>query len=368
MTILLRDEHSKKWEPVDVAVYEQEKHLQELLAETPSLISLAEIREDAPPLVYALREAGLPGSGKTDLLAFNAAGDIVIVECKLAANPEIKRTVIAQVFEYGAYLWGMNYDDLNELVHRRANKNLADLVGDAAGDPAWNEEEFRANIKENLASGRFVLVIAVDAMNDELTRTIRFLNTCGNPTFAFTALEMRRYQKGKTEILVPHLFGSQTKATAPNAGRTKWTKERFQEVIDKNLPPAVVPVIMDLYAWSQDKADRVQFGTGGETGSYTFHYLLGKKTVSVFSVYTTGNMSINFGALSQILDPSVVQWLHQDLVTISGFSNLPPDLAKFPSVKIGDVLMGKPTDLTRFKAIVEAFKGHLTPAVKEKHP
>jgi hypothetical protein len=77
-----------------------EKELQELLAESPSLIPADDIRDGFSPLVVAVREFGLPGSGNTDLLAFSSAGEITIVECKLAANAEIKRTVIGQILEY----------------------------------------------------------------------------------------------------------------------------------------------------------------------------------------------------------------------------------------------------------------------------
>jgi hypothetical protein len=36
---------------------------------SPSLIPVDEIRDGMPPLVAAVREFGLPGSGSTDLLA-----------------------------------------------------------------------------------------------------------------------------------------------------------------------------------------------------------------------------------------------------------------------------------------------------------
>jgi len=119
MKILIRNGKHTKWEPVDVAGYVIEAELQKLLAESPSIITIDEVREGASPLVVAVREFGLPGSGNTDILAFNSQGDIVVVECKLAANQEIKRRVIAQVLEYGAYLWKMSYDELNKRIFSR---------------------------------------------------------------------------------------------------------------------------------------------------------------------------------------------------------------------------------------------------------
>ncbi len=52
------------------------------------MIPIDEIREGVSPLVFAVGEFGLPGSGNTNVLAFSADGDVAIIECKLAANPE----------------------------------------------------------------------------------------------------------------------------------------------------------------------------------------------------------------------------------------------------------------------------------------
>ncbi len=67
MKILLRNQSSKKWKPIESADYTAEHELQKLLAETPSLIPINEIRENSPQLVAAVREVGLPGSGTTDI-------------------------------------------------------------------------------------------------------------------------------------------------------------------------------------------------------------------------------------------------------------------------------------------------------------
>jgi RecB family endonuclease NucS len=88
MKILLRNQSIKKWEPIDSADYSAEHELQRLLAETPSLIPISEIRENSSQLVAAVQEVGLPGSGTTDILAFSSEGNIAVVECKLSANTD----------------------------------------------------------------------------------------------------------------------------------------------------------------------------------------------------------------------------------------------------------------------------------------
>jgi hypothetical protein len=355
MKILIRKYASSKWQVVHSSDYRGETDLQKLLAESPDLITIEDIRAGAPPLVAAVREVGLPGSGNTDILAFNARGDIVVVECKLAGNTEIKRKVIAQVLEYGAYLWKMSYEDLDARISSRAGQSLADLVRDASNEPDWDEEGFRSTVGETLKNGAFILVIAVDEMNEELGRTIRFLNTCGNPEFAFTALEMRRYKKDDIEILVPHLFGGEAKLNQIDTGvqRKQWTEERFFQTVDDTLSPEVAALIKDLYAWTKVHAHRVWFGIGASRGSFTFHYLLDGKTVSVFSIYTDGALTLNYGWLSKMLKPEDMQTFHAELVAIPTFKNIPADFSKWPSIRIENAFGSSAEHLAKFKAAVE---------------
>ena len=57
-----------------------------------------------------------------DLVAVGAAGQITVVECKLAANPEIRSSVIGQVFAYAAGLWSLSYDEFDRLFTDRAGE------------------------------------------------------------------------------------------------------------------------------------------------------------------------------------------------------------------------------------------------------
>jgi hypothetical protein len=355
MKILIRNMNTDKWEVVESAEYKAETELQRLLAESPALISLTDILGDAAPLVAAVREVGLPGSGSTDILAFNPQGHIVIVECKLAANTEIKRKVIAQVLEYGAFLWEMSYEALNQLIYNRVNMNLADLVGEAFGDPDWDEEEFRKAVEENLARGAFILVIAVDEMNDELSRTIRFLNNCGSPGFVFTALEMRRFQNESADILVPHLFsGVQPGGKQQVGDKTKqWTMERFFETVESTLDQNIVNITRDIYHWSKNAADKVFWGMGKSTGSFTFHYHLNGKTVSVFTINTNGQLVVNFGYLSTILEQADIIPFHAALIEIPTFKPLPADFKKFPMLRIEDIFVSQPEYVRQFKNAIE---------------
>ena len=73
---MIRNTNLKKWKVAEAINVKAESELQKLLVESPSLIAVDEIREGASPLVFAVQEFGLPGSGFTDVLAFSSEGDI----------------------------------------------------------------------------------------------------------------------------------------------------------------------------------------------------------------------------------------------------------------------------------------------------
>ena len=148
----MRTQHEKEWKLVETAAYGKEAELQHLLAESPGLISISDVRENAGPLVLAISEFQLP-IGYIDILAFSAEGDIAIIECKLASNAEAKRKVIGRVLEYGANLWQMTYEDLDQGVRLRTGESLAELVEKTDQSPEWDEEVFRTNVEAALISG-----------------------------------------------------------------------------------------------------------------------------------------------------------------------------------------------------------------------
>jgi hypothetical protein len=350
MKILIRHHPKDKWSVVESATYNAENELQKLLAESPSLISIDEIRDGIAPLVVAVREIGLPGSGSTDIVAFNATGDIAVIECKLAANAEIKRKVIGQVLEYGSYLWGMTYDQLDSQIKNRIGTNLADLVRAKVVDSdEWDEEEFRRAIAATLTDGTFILVIAVDEMNPELSRTVRFLNNCGNPAFAFAALEIRRFHSGTTEILVPDVLGQDTKPTNTST-RTPWAEDSFF----KSVKPELLSEIRGIYDWAKQDADQVTFGTGKGAGAFVAKYLRKDgKPVSVFVVRTNGVFSIVFGHIKSRLPESLVDEFRQAISAIPSLADVAKADNWEPRTTVDAAFVGKETSLKQFKDAVE---------------
>jgi hypothetical protein len=122
----------------------------------------------------------------------------------------------------------------------------------------------------------------------------------------------------------------------PSGPRRQWTEEQFFTELAGNVEPDAYRAARDLYAWSKETADDVPFGTGRERGSFTFHYVKDNRKVSVSSVFTGGNMTINYGWLSSQIDLRIIDAFHQRLVEIPTFKHTLADLGRWPSIKLND--------------------------------
>lgn len=335
MKILIRSGEVKNWNLVKPIEYEGETELQYLISESPSLIPLDEIDESTAVATVAVREFGLPGSGNTDIVLFGPKGDISIIECKLASNPESKRKVIGQILEYAAFLWEMKYEEVDERVTRIMDRSLADLVADTVEGTEWDEEEFRAGVVQTLAAGSFTLIIAVDQINDELSRIIKYLGASVNAGFTFGALEMRRYRSGDNEILVPHLYSStKPRDRSLTSRRRTWTERELLESIDTNLANDVASVIKTIYAWAKETADKVWLGTGIQKGSFTYHFVNDGKTISVFTIYADGSINLNIPYMNGKIAKQSLDRFYKTVKSIRVFEDIPSDYTRWSTRRI----------------------------------
>ncbi len=293
MKILIREDKNKKWELVESNAYAAEKELQELLADSPEIISMDEIRPGSGPLVAVVREFNLP-VGYIDILAFTARGDIAIIECKLEKNPQAKREVIGQILDYSAHLWGMSYKDLDQRIQSMTNLSLADLVKEHAGEIGWNEEEFRSNVSSALAEGNFILTIAVNEINEELHRIIRYVNSAGEPAFSFAALEMKRFNKSKVEMLIPHVFGPvHAIVSKPKTKTRTWDEETFFDTLLQQ-DPISEPVAKQILSWAKQSVSRIYWGEGSQVGSFVPIYQNNYLKHQLLAIWTSGTVEIYF--------------------------------------------------------------------------
>jgi len=350
MKILIKNINSKKYKIAESIITKIEAELQNILLESPSLIPVDEIREGISPFIVAVSEFGLPGSGSTDILAFNSEGDIAIIECKLAANTESKRKVIGQILEYASFLWQMSYEEVNNKVLNLKGKNLSDLILENI-DTEWEEENFRTTIKQTLEAGSFILVIVVDETNDELRQIIKYINYASKSAFSLHALELKRFKSEDIDILVPHLYGTSYKELKVSS-KKQWTEEEFFKVISEKNEPGVVEIIRDIYEWSKKEADTVIFGSGKEYGSFAFNIVKNDKRALVFSIYTPSAIQLNFGWIRGHFGEKVIKEFHSQLIKIPSFRKVTDDFSKLPNIKIKEAFLDHPEYLNRFKEII----------------
>ena len=355
MKILVRNEGEKNWRMVSSFSYSAETELQKLLSESPDLIPSKDLREGAGDLIAVVREFPLP-IGLVDLLAFSAYGDIAVIECKLADNPEIKRKVIGQVLEYGAALWGMKYEYLDIKIKERTGYNLADFVRNSLNDPDWDEESFRVHIEQNLKEGDFILVIVVDEINDNMTRIVRFLNACGNPNFSFAALEMRRFHSEETEILVPRVDGDFRQTSQNQNGvRFSWNRETVLEDAKSKLSPLGYSLFQELLRFIEEYSQAgVGYGTGKENGSITFYAVRDNVRTSIFSVFSKGNININFGYMLKIFSENEINEFKKSLSSLPPLKQVVTTDKYFYPVILDEDINTKDT-LEQFKKVVLEF-------------
>ena len=221
---LLVRRSSGQWVVPSTTGYTSESELQTLLFEHPELLP------GVGPDAVACREFQT-GVGPADILVVLPTGELLVVECKLASNPQVRREVIGQVLDYAARLWQMPLDDFEAAWTARTGTSPFTAFGDDA-------TAVRDNIEAALATGRFTLVLAVDGINADLRRIVEYLNTITQPETRVLAFELARAAEGDLEILLPRIWGQET-AEAKTRGQKRtnsWSPPEYLDWLSENTP------------------------------------------------------------------------------------------------------------------------------------
>lgn len=116
----------------------------------------------------------------------------------------------------------MSIDDFEERWRFRTGESAFASFG-------TGESTVCAGVKAALADGSFTLVLAVDAINDDLRRIVEYLNAITRDEVSIIAFEATRVSHGQVEILMPRAYGAEL-AEAKNRRRRwthSWTQEEF---------------------------------------------------------------------------------------------------------------------------------------------
>jgi len=186
-----------------------ERWLQERLYESPQLLPMTEMFGYGESFVPLCRELRLRYSASNvflDLLGVSATGRLVLVECKLWRNPEARREVVAQLFEYATILAGLTYSDLEAQLKKSRGLTGENPIFAAAKavHPDLEEAPFVDAVNQSLARGDFLLAIAGDGIRSDLHALRRLLASQGGllSRLAFVEIRTFRDDAGRT-LLVP---------------------------------------------------------------------------------------------------------------------------------------------------------------------
>jgi hypothetical protein len=317
-----------KWKSITPSSYTDEAHLQKMLYDSPELIPI----QNDDDIAIFIREAGLPGSGSTDLLGIDSQGNILLVETKLARNQEARRKVVGQILEYASFLWGMSFDDFDDLFVRRREKSLLALVAEQIAD--FEGELLRSTIRKNLAEGKFQLLIAVDRINDELERIISYFAECGGG-IQLEALELELYVDGATQILVPKRYGTK-KETLPVTPRVLTVSEVLNRAT--GTPRERLEQLFNLWSAS---GNHVEPGTQGAS----FKAEIGGRMQPIFWAFPTVLQAAFNELVKRAAPAEAIKDFRQIAARCGGFDAAKAMSAAQPTAKLTDI---SAEDITKF--------------------
>ncbi|MFS8481418.1 MAG: hypothetical protein FWJ72_10865 [Acidimicrobiia bacterium] len=201
------------WSEPEVAAYENEAHLQQLIAGDPHRVP--GVDRDALAVVE------LPtAAGPIDVSIVGRDGSITVVECKLASSRERRRMVIGQVIDYAAAVWEDGPDAFVAAWHGRGGPDLREEL----------EPEALDRLRRNVAEARIDLCLTVDRIDGEVRRLVEYLNRVTRDDVGVTALELAYARHGDVEILVPSTYGGEiaaAKVRRSERSAERWTWESF---------------------------------------------------------------------------------------------------------------------------------------------
>jgi hypothetical protein len=214
------------WHPLQPALHD-ERALQTLLVQSPSLLP-----SPGPGELAVAANFRIGSTASVDLLGVGVDGRIVLVECGRQEGPG-RRPMGGAALAVGAGLWRAPYEEFDRAFAVRAGVPLLDKVAAIAraSGLGWDENTFRAGVGENLATGRFHLILAVDVVSDEVRQVVGYLNAGARPGLAAVALGLRYHAEEGIEILMPSVVRA-------DGGRDEATGDggRIGSAADASIP------------------------------------------------------------------------------------------------------------------------------------
>jgi len=296
MSIII-SKNGRDAQKIDKTGFDKEDYLQQYIQDNPESIPIYELEEDKKLLV--VKREFPTNAGPIDALAVDKEGNIYIVETKLYKNPD-KRTVVAQSLDYGAALWKHQNDFqkfiniLNDETQKRFSMSFENKVKDFFNLLDEEFELMMESLKKSLDEGIIKFVILMDSVDERLKDLILYVNQ--NSQFDIYAVQLDYYKFEDYEIMIPKMFGIEVKKSiniASTSERRIWNEQDFINQTNELLKDDASKVIQ-LYEYFKEKADKINWGTSKNKGSFAPIFNKISKGTSPFSIYSNGNILIKF--------------------------------------------------------------------------
>lgn len=290
---------------------DENRELKKLLLENLDLIPGDQIKPEDPCRWLLIKDempVPDPSTGinrwSIDLFIVDHEGIPTFIECKRYEDSRSRREVIGQMLDYAAnghYYWSAT--EMSEFAlesAKKKGKNLGEYLNELDSEHTENDDFFE-RVENNLKEGQLRLMFFLEEAPQELRSIVDFLNRQMERTEVLI-VEAKQYVKDKTKIVVPLLFGYTEQArmvkksiTVTTASSKRWDEQTFFTALGKTAPEQTNNA-QKLMKFGMSLTGRnIEWGTGKERGSFTARLVIGSSRFSLFSVYTTGEWSINFG-------------------------------------------------------------------------
>lgn len=132
------------------------------------------------------RQEITPFGGRTDLLAIDPNGDLVLIELKRHKTP---REVVAQAIDYAAWVDSLTSDKIAQIYQRYSNGgNLSDAF----------KKRFGTELDEESLNSSHQIILVAAELDDATERIIRYLN---ERDIAINVIFFQVFQQGETQLL-----------------------------------------------------------------------------------------------------------------------------------------------------------------------
>ena len=186
-----------------------EDWLQNVLYKSPNIILNDELFDDDETIIPIGREIPTE-AGYIDLLLVTNKGRVVIVETKLWKNPDMQRTVIAQVIDYAKCINNWTIEDFERWLLfnlRKEKKEFESIEKYIESFGTIGYIDFLERLSNCLEHGNFLLLIVGDKLAANLILLKNSIRGNENLEFQIGLMEMQIYKENDELLFSPDVVG-----------------------------------------------------------------------------------------------------------------------------------------------------------------